>query len=160
MDRLILHLESGEAAALELTHEQLFDAPAADQVPDIGALIPGRRGRGVRFAWVASLASPGDELVFVTLESTDGRFSATLTREEMAEAVIVHADEIGPSEPMTAARSVCTSPARRTAAATSSTSAASVSAHVLERTPARQRRSAPAEAEPPGRPGGLSPGTI
>lgn len=99
MDRLILHLESGEIAALELTHEQLFDAPAADQVPDIGALIPGRRGRGVRFTWIASLASPGDELVFVTLESTDGRFSATLTREEMAEAVLVHADGDRPFGP-------------------------------------------------------------
>ena len=99
MDRLILHLEGGEAAALELTHEQLFDAPAADQVPDIGALIPGRRGRGVRFFWVASLASPGDEFVFVTLESTDGRFSATLTREEMAEAVLVHADGDRPFGP-------------------------------------------------------------
>ena len=59
MDRLILHLEGGEAAALELTHEQLFDAPAADQVPDIGALIPGRRGRGVRFSWSRPWRRPG-----------------------------------------------------------------------------------------------------
>ena len=92
MHRLTLHLEGHEAAALELTHEQLFDAPESEQVPDIGSLIPGRRGCGVRFAWVASLASPGDALTFVTLESTDGRFAATLTREEVAEAVLVHAD--------------------------------------------------------------------
>ncbi|MEE2940219.1 MAG: hypothetical protein VX460_07540 [Planctomycetota bacterium] len=92
MDRLTLHLEGGETAALELTHERLFDAPESEQVPDIGALIPGRRGRGVRFAWVASLAAPGDELAYVTLESDDGRFAATLTRLEMAEAVLVHAD--------------------------------------------------------------------
>ncbi|MEC8512455.1 MAG: hypothetical protein VX015_09945 [Planctomycetota bacterium] len=92
MDRLTLHVEGGDSAALELTHERLFAAPESDQVSDIGSLIPGRRGRGVRFSWIASLAAPGDELAFVTLESTDGRFSATLTREEMAEAVLVHAD--------------------------------------------------------------------
>ena len=92
MDRLILHQVGGEPAALELTHERLFDAPESEQVPDIGAPIPGRRGRGVRFSWIVSLAAPKDALTFVTLESNDGRFAATLTLEEMAEAVLVHAD--------------------------------------------------------------------
>ena len=96
MDRLILHQEGGEPAALELTHERLFDAPESEQVPDIGALIPGRRGRGVRFSWIVSLAAPKDALTFVPLESKDGRFAAQFTRKATLQLEpIVDEDDAG-----------------------------------------------------------------
>lgn len=92
MDRLTLHVGGADAPAIEITHDRLFGAPDAERVADIGELVPGRKGSGVRFSWVASLAAPGDDLEYVTLESTDGGFAATLTRDEVAGAVLVHAE--------------------------------------------------------------------
>ena len=84
------------APPLTLGHDQLFFAPRASRVEDIGALVPGRSGGGVRFSWLAAQARLPEGLGWVTLESTDGRFAASLEMEDLGAAIVVHADGARP----------------------------------------------------------------
>ena len=86
------------APALGLGHEQLFAAPLASRVEDIGTLVPGRRGAGVLFPWIASQIDVPAEATWVTLESTDGHFAASLERGDLDAALLVHADGERPFE--------------------------------------------------------------
>lgn len=92
MDRLIIHTDDPTRPDLALTHGALFGAPERARVADIGALIPGRTGAGVRLDWVASLVGAASTPGYVTLESGDGAFAASLTRAEAEGAIVVHAD--------------------------------------------------------------------
>ena len=65
----------------------LAQLPAAAQVPDVGALVPGRKGRAIR---LAALVGPGDA-PHARVVSRDERFQAGLSRAELERAVIVYA---------------------------------------------------------------------
>jgi DMSO/TMAO reductase YedYZ molybdopterin-dependent catalytic subunit len=91
MDGLRIEGRVAADAPDRLTHGDLFGAPDDARVDDVGALVPGRRGAGVRFAWLVDRVRPDEAARWVTLESSDGRFAASLERHELADAVVVHA---------------------------------------------------------------------
>lgn len=76
----------------EWTHADLFAAAPDARVEDIGALVPGRRGSGVRLDWIVEGSRPSDGVKWVVLESADGGFTACLALDELASAILVHAD--------------------------------------------------------------------
>lgn len=78
-------------APVELGREELARLPEADQVPDVGALVPGKKGRGVKLTAVLRAARPKEEVTHVALSSSDGKARASLTLEEAAQAVVVYA---------------------------------------------------------------------
>lgn len=76
--------------ATEVGAEELSRLPAADQVPDVGALVPGREGRGVRVAALVAAARAKPGATHVALTSEDGKARASLTLDEAARAVLVY----------------------------------------------------------------------
>jgi len=79
-------------AELELTPADLRAVPARHQVPDVGALVDGRRGAAVRLAALAELARVSDEARFVHVESLDGGFTANVPLEQaLAGGLVLHA---------------------------------------------------------------------
>ncbi|MCZ6871920.1 MAG: molybdopterin-dependent oxidoreductase [bacterium] len=77
----------------EVGKPQDFDfaalAALPGQVPDIGALIPGREGGGVwlRSLLEASVAQPATR--HITLQATDGNFSASVPLEAVVDRAVV-----------------------------------------------------------------------
>lgn len=72
-------------------------AQAAHQVADVGTLVPGRSGRGVRFAALLDRADPPLEARWVLIESEDGAFAASLPMEEIAgDGIVLYEDDEGP----------------------------------------------------------------
>ena len=77
------------AAERRLTLADLSALPAGQQVPDVGALVPGRKGRAVR---VAALLGPASEAApHAVVASSDGRFQAGLSRAQLEQALLVYA---------------------------------------------------------------------
>ncbi|MCP3917817.1 MAG: molybdopterin-dependent oxidoreductase [bacterium] len=75
----------------ELDHAAWAAAPEQHRVPDLSTLLPGRDGAGVRFAYVLDLADPPIDARWVTIESRDGAFAASLPIEEIAnDGIVVH----------------------------------------------------------------------
>ncbi|MBX3471602.1 MAG: enoyl-CoA hydratase/isomerase family protein [Planctomycetes bacterium] len=77
-------------APAELGREELARLPEAEQVPDVGAVVPGKKGRAVRLAGVLRAARPAEDVTHVALSSSDGKARASLTLEEAAHAVVVY----------------------------------------------------------------------
>lgn len=69
------------------TFDELKRLPG--QVADVGALLPGREGQGVRLASILAAAGPGKEAAYMTLSTGDGAFSASVPRAIVAERGIV-----------------------------------------------------------------------
>ncbi|MEM9380291.1 MAG: molybdopterin-dependent oxidoreductase [Planctomycetota bacterium] len=92
MTTLRISGEVGSDGQHEWTHDDLFAADAHARVENIGSLVPGRRGSGVRFEWLVERSAPAADAAWVELESSDGSFTACLAREDLASAVLVHAD--------------------------------------------------------------------
>ncbi len=78
--------------AVERPREFGFDDLAAlpGQVPDVGALIPGRDGHGVRLQSLLDAVGVRPEVTHITLTSTDGRFSASVPLAAVREAVVAY----------------------------------------------------------------------
>lgn len=71
-------------------------AALADQVPDVGALAPGREGGAVRLRSLLAAVAPAADAVRVTLVSLDGKFTSSAPLEALAEAVLVYRLGDGP----------------------------------------------------------------
>jgi len=69
----------------------LAGLPTAQQIADVGAVIPGREGRAVRIS--ALLGAVGGEAPFVAVTSSDGKFRTSLPLEEMSAALLVYSSE-------------------------------------------------------------------
>ena len=69
------------------------------QVPDVGQLIPGREGGGVRLQSLIKLVGPTEAATHITLESTDGKFSASVPLEVVRDAIIAYRLENEPLPP-------------------------------------------------------------
>ena len=72
-------------AAFELGFEDCAALPTAHQVPDLSALVPGRRGSALRFAALIERARPTAATRFVHVASEDGGFTASLPLEDLRE---------------------------------------------------------------------------
>ena len=86
MDRL--HIEGAIARPLALDHAALAALPG--QVADVGALIAGRSGGGVRVASILDLAQPDAATTTVTLLSGDASFVAEAPLAAVREGILVY----------------------------------------------------------------------
>jgi hypothetical protein len=76
------------AKALTLQPADLASLP--QQVADVAALVAGRRGAAVRLASVLDLAGVEAGAQWLTVESDDGTFAASVPLEAVREALLVH----------------------------------------------------------------------
>lgn len=79
---------------------QAFDFNALSrlegQVADVGTVIPGRVGGAVRLEAVLDRVNPSRELDYLTVESTDGAFAASVPLEALRGAMIAYRLGNGP----------------------------------------------------------------
>lgn len=67
------------------------------QVPDVSRLVPGRAGGGVALATVLAGARVKVEARYITLETSDGKFSASVPLDAVAErGIVVYRDGDAP----------------------------------------------------------------
>ena len=62
----------------------------SDQIEDVSRLIPGREGSAVRLQAVLDQVEPKATARYITLESTDGKFSASVPLEAVQEGIIAY----------------------------------------------------------------------
>jgi DMSO/TMAO reductase YedYZ molybdopterin-dependent catalytic subunit len=66
----------------QVAHPRTFDFAALSQLPeqieDISHLVPGRQGGGVRLSALLASVQPQPNAAYLTLESADGTFSASV----------------------------------------------------------------------------------
>ena len=62
----------------------------ADQIEDVSQLIPGRDGSAVRLQAVLDQVGPKETVRYITLESTDGKFFASVPLEAVQEGIIAY----------------------------------------------------------------------
>jgi hypothetical protein len=65
-------------------------ATLPDQVSDISQLMPGREGGGVRLRSLLEQVHPTSSATFITLKSTDGKFSASIPLEAVQDAIVAY----------------------------------------------------------------------
>ncbi len=83
-----LRIEQEGKGAEELNFQELSELDG--QIGDVGALIPGRVGGGVTLQAILDRLQPDQELDYVTVESTDGGFAASVPLEALRHAVIAY----------------------------------------------------------------------
>ena len=71
---------------LDFEHERLASMPG--QIPDVGALAPGRKGAAAPFRAVLEAVSPQADAAFITLEA-DGGFSASVPLAAVADQALL-----------------------------------------------------------------------
>jgi DMSO/TMAO reductase YedYZ molybdopterin-dependent catalytic subunit len=89
-----MEVKGGEAMdkALEVTGQVarpgVFDVEALARLPaqveDIGTLVPGRKGSGVRLSALLAVVQPQPGATHITLESADEAFSASMPLDAVA----------------------------------------------------------------------------
>ena len=60
------------------------------QISDVGQLVPGREGGGVRLQSILDTVHPASAAAYITLKSTDGKFSASVPLEAVRNAVVAY----------------------------------------------------------------------
>lgn len=77
----------------QVAQPRSFDFAALSQLPgqidDISGLVPGRRGGGVRLTALLTAVQPRPEARYITLESADGSFSASVPLAAVAQSGVV-----------------------------------------------------------------------
>jgi len=74
--------------------------PSAAQVPDVGALVPGRKGRGVRHAALRERAVPAPPARYLNIASRDPAFAVSVPLDEVrAQGIVVYELDGAPLEP-------------------------------------------------------------
>lgn len=72
-----------------LDRARLAAFPAEAQVPDVGVLVRGKQGRGVRLSAIAARAKPDARAKFLDIESADPSFAVSVPLSEVLEHGIV-----------------------------------------------------------------------
>jgi DMSO/TMAO reductase YedYZ molybdopterin-dependent catalytic subunit len=83
-----LRIEQEGKPAQELDFQQL--AALDSQIDDIGSLIPGRVGGAVPLQAILDRLQPDRDLDYLTVESTDGGFAASVPLEALRQAIIAY----------------------------------------------------------------------
>ncbi len=83
-----LRIEQEGKPPRELDFQEL--AALDGQIEDVGALIPGRVGGAVTLQAILDRLAPDAALDYLTVESTDGGFAASVPLEELRHAVIAY----------------------------------------------------------------------
>jgi DMSO/TMAO reductase YedYZ molybdopterin-dependent catalytic subunit len=83
-----LRVEGEVATPRDFTFEEL--AALADQIEDVGLLVPGRVGGAVRLRSILAAVALSRQATHLTLESVDGSFSQSAPLEAVGEALVVY----------------------------------------------------------------------
>ncbi len=83
-----LHVEGEVQSPLAFGFAEL--RALSDQIEDVSRLIPGREGGGVRLQAILDQVGPKATVRYVTLESTDGKFSASVPLEAVQEGIVAY----------------------------------------------------------------------
>jgi 2-dehydropantoate 2-reductase len=83
-----LRIEQEGKPAEELDFEQL--SALSGQVDDVSSLIPGRVGGAVPLQAILDRIKPHQDLDYLTVESTDGGFSASVPLEALRGALVAY----------------------------------------------------------------------
>ena len=83
-----LHIEGEVDSPQAFGFEDLVQLP--DQVEDISQVIPGREGSAVRLQSLLAQVGVQDNVKYITLESTDGKFSASIPLEAGQDAIVAY----------------------------------------------------------------------
>lgn len=77
----------------QVAHPRTFDFAALSQLPeqieDISHVVPGRQGGGVRLAALLAMVQPQPAATYITLESSDGSFSASVPLATVTPSAVV-----------------------------------------------------------------------
>jgi hypothetical protein len=84
----LLRIEGDVQHACSLSFADLAILP--HQVLDISQLIPGREGGGVRLQAILDKVAPTTAAEYITLQSTDGKFSASVPLAAVRDAIVVY----------------------------------------------------------------------
>ena len=84
----LLRIEGEVEQTRTFTFADLAALP--DQVTDVGQLVPGREGGGVRLQAILDQVHPASAAAYVTLKSTDGKFSASVPLEAVRNAIVAY----------------------------------------------------------------------
>jgi DMSO/TMAO reductase YedYZ molybdopterin-dependent catalytic subunit len=82
-----LEIEGEVAQPRRFDFEALTRLP--QQVEDISTLVPGRHGSGVRLSVLLDVVQPHPRATHITLEASDGSFSASVPLEEVVDTGVV-----------------------------------------------------------------------
>ncbi len=83
-----LRIEGEVSSPQDFSFDELTRLPG--QVDDVGQFIPGRDGGGVRLRSLLDRVGPKDRVHYVTLESSDGTFSASLPLAAVRDAIVAY----------------------------------------------------------------------
>jgi hypothetical protein len=89
-----LRIEGEVQHARTLSFADLTALP--DQVADIGALIPGREGGGVRLRSILAAVEVLPTAMHITIASSDGKFSASVPLDAVQDAIVAYRLGSGP----------------------------------------------------------------
>ena len=89
-----LHIEGEVQQARDLSFVELVALPG--QVADVGTLIPGREGGGVRLQSILEAVGISPAATHSTVVSSDGKFSASVLLDAVYEAVVAYRLGSGP----------------------------------------------------------------
>lgn len=85
-----------EGEPLVLRFEDCVRFPCADQVADVAALVPGRRGGAVRLAALFARARPSAGARFLDVRSHDPAFAVSLPLAEVEGALLLYSQDGAP----------------------------------------------------------------
>lgn len=74
---------------LSLAFDDLNHYPAEAQIADVSQLVPKREGHGLKLSALLATAHPLPQAKYITLHSSDGTFSASITRVEIEDRAIL-----------------------------------------------------------------------
>jgi DMSO/TMAO reductase YedYZ molybdopterin-dependent catalytic subunit len=83
-----LRVEGAIAHGRDFTFSDLAALP--DQIPDVSQCLPGREGGGVRLRTILATVSPATTARYITLQSGDGKFSASIPLEAARDAIVAY----------------------------------------------------------------------
>jgi len=83
-----LRVEGAVATGCTFTFADLAALP--NQVPDVSHLVPGREGGGVRLQSILDTVAPAAAAQYITLQSSDGKFSASVPLAAVRDAIVAY----------------------------------------------------------------------
>jgi len=83
-----LHIDGEVHHPGALSFADLAALPA--QIADVGALIPGREGGGVRLRSILEAVGVSPAATHITIASSDGKFSASVPLDAVQEAIVAY----------------------------------------------------------------------
>lgn len=96
----VLTIDGAVVQPIVLDRRALATLPESQQVEDLGAILPGRRGRAIRVRGLLELPAIRAEADHVTFHAQDRRFAASLTLEQAREhGVLVYEMDGAPLSP-------------------------------------------------------------